>query len=87
VYTLFDVMQNVVSEPFNKKEITVYYIIQSRMKSDPKPVWIVDIGGMPPLEVRQLGSKTDYSLNHMQKVIDQQMAGCYRVLSMVLTGF
>lgn len=74
-YSLFDVMQTVVAEPFNKKEITVYYVIQSRMKSEPKPVWIIHIGGIPPFEARQLGSKTDYSLNHMQKIIDPSNGG------------
>jgi hypothetical protein len=75
--SLFDIMQTVVSEPFNKKEITAYYIIYSCYEIDNEPVWIVDIGGMPPFEARQLSSKTDYSLNHMRKVIDPTNGGVH----------
>ncbi len=78
VLTLYDILQTAGSEPFNRKEITAYYVIQSRMGANPRPVWILDIGGVAPMErPNGGGSKTDWDINHMQRTLDPSSGAAF----------
>jgi hypothetical protein len=68
--TLYDILQAVDSEPFNRPEIVAYYLLESTGGSTPEPVWVIDIRGVPPMgKLRVDESKSDWGHNHIRRVI------------------
>jgi len=66
------VLSDGIGSPFLAKEIYASYVMHSRMDSEPRPVWIVTLRGLPPMPAR--GPYGDsipvWQRNHMRNIID-----------------
>jgi len=66
------ILQKGVGSPFKAKEIHGAYVMHSRMRSTPKPVWAVTLRGIPPIQAR--GAAADsvpvWQRNHIRNVVD-----------------
>lgn len=61
-----------IGSPFLAREICGVYVIHSKMGSQPRPVWVITLRGLPPMPLR--GSSRDsvpvWQRNHMRNVVD-----------------
>lgn len=68
-FRLLDIIWKSVAQPFDRGEITVYYLSHARAGTF-SPVWITDVGGIPPLGPNGRGNANDYNINHLLKMFD-----------------
>jgi hypothetical protein len=66
------VLSKGVGSPFLAKEINGVYVIHTKMNSDPKPVWVITLRGLPPIPIGgpQEDAVPEWQRNHMRNVID-----------------
>jgi hypothetical protein len=72
-FTLTKVLETSIDDLLRPTEISAYYVSMSRLGNKPMPCWIINLTGIPPTE--RGGSKTNYNLNHLEKVIDVRTGG------------
>ena len=65
-----------MGSPFLAKEIDGYYVRHARGDQEPRPVWIVELRGLPPYPLKGGGPGFDSEevspryRNHMRNVVD-----------------
>ena len=70
--TFCEAVASSASQPFDKGEITAYYITTTWFSKEPRPIWFVDVGGVPP-SVKGGGSHEDWNINHVEKLFDARI--------------
>jgi hypothetical protein len=60
-----------VGSPFLAKEIDGVHVMESKMASDFRPVWVISLRGLPPRAVHRAGVFVPiWQRNHMRNVVD-----------------
>ena len=64
-----------IGSPFQAKEIDGYYVMHARGSEEPRPVWIVELRGLPPYAVKSAPDVDSEAVprwqrNHMRNVVD-----------------
>lgn len=65
-----EAMRSTIGHPFLAREIHVSYLTYSKMDSDPRPVWIIDLRGIPPRPGHPRVEIPIEQLNHMRSIVD-----------------
>jgi len=79
--TFLDALNSVlikgVGSPFLAKEIDGIYVMHSEMNAEPRPVWVITLRGIPPLELSgPMGATPEeymspvWQMNHIRNIID-----------------
>lgn len=63
-----EALRSTIGSPFLAREIHVSYLTYSKMDSEPRPVWIIDLRGIPPWPVK--GEVPIEQRNHMRSIVD-----------------
>ena len=67
-----EALRSTVGHPFLAREIHASYLTYSRRDSDPRPVWIIDLRGIPPLPGHPRVEIPIEQRNHMRSIVDAQ---------------
>jgi hypothetical protein len=72
--TLLRALDIVMAEgdnPLIAKQILAHYVMQTRMRGKPRPVWAITLRGIPPIKSPPPGVSVD-ALNHIRVIIDAE---------------
>lgn len=72
------VLSGGIGSPFEAKEIIGVYVLESKMGSEPRPVWAITLRGIPPLQGHGPGADTVpvWQRNHIRNVVDARTGKC-----------
>jgi len=69
--TFYEALKATIDNPFEKGEITAYYVNAAWYSEESRPLWIIDVSGIPPQP--EGGSSDDWNINHLEKVFDARI--------------